>query len=490
MEACYSSHHWAREFEALGHTVKLIPAQHVKPFTRGNKTDANDAVAIIEASIRPNLRFVPIKTTHQQDIQCLHRIRERLVGNRTGLTNQMRGLLAEYGIVANRGKKGFLLAVESGLNDESLSEIVKTELQLSLDELQQTSDHIAEIEVQLRVYVEQSDDCQILHSMPGIGFINASALVCKYGNGSQFSKARSLPVSLGLTPKLSSSGHRHQMLGISKRGDPYLRKQLIHCARALLIFCDKRPDDALCRWASSVVYEINMRNGIMCPSPNQEHSMPSQLKISLSDQEKQQLEQAVKSRKTSVRLVDRSRIILHAAQGIPNYKIAKLLNININTVGKWRHRYAKDRFTGIAHELPRGGNHGGKNTQSQQLLRSTIINMTTTQKPEGAIHWSTRSLAKVLGINHSFVNRVWREAGLKPHLIKHFKVSNDPAFEEKLKDVVGLYLDPPHNAVVFCVDEKSSIQALDRTQPGLPMKKGRSGTMTHDYKRHGTSVVS
>lgn len=107
MEACYSAHYWAREFERYGHTVKLIPAQHVKPFTRGNKTDANDAVAIIEAAQRPNLRFVPTKTTHQQDIQSLHRIRERLVRNRIGLTNQIRGLLAEYGIVAKQGKKVF-----------------------------------------------------------------------------------------------------------------------------------------------------------------------------------------------------------------------------------------------------------------------------------------------------------------------------------------------------------------------------------------------
>ncbi|MGK0374066.1 MAG: transposase [Arenicella sp.] len=250
MEACYSAHYWAREFEALGHTVKLIPAQHVKPFTRGNKTDANDAIAIIEAFFRPNLRFVPIKTTYQQDIQCLHRIRERLVRSRTGLTNQTRGLLAEYGIVAKVGKKGFLLAAQAGLNDDNLSEIVKTELHYALEELQHTSDHIANIEARLRAYVSQEEDCQILHSMPGIGVINASALVCKYGNCSQFSKAESLPVSLGITPKLSSSGLRHQMQGISKRGDPYLRKQLIHGARALLNICDKRPDDALCRWAS------------------------------------------------------------------------------------------------------------------------------------------------------------------------------------------------------------------------------------------------
>ncbi len=122
-------------------------------------------------------------------------------------------------------------------------------------------------------------------------------------------------------------------------------------------------------------------------------------------------------------------------------------------------------------------------------LRQQIIEITTREKPEGATHWSTRTLAAKLGIHSTFVSQVWRDNGLKPHLVKSFKVSNDPNFEEKLADVVGLYMNPPENAAVFCVDEKSSIQALDRTQPGLPMKKGRAGTMTHDYKRNGTSTL-
>jgi len=252
MEACYSSHYWAREFRHMGHTVLLIPAQHVKPFTRGNKTDANDAVAIIEASQRPNLRFVPMKTTHQQDIQCLHRIRERLVRGRTGLTNQARGLLTDYGIVMNKGKKGFLLGIEQAMNDLNISELLKSELRLTLQEFETTSGHIAHIESQLRQYAEQNPQCKILHSIPGIGVINATALACKYGDGSQFDNARGLAVSLGLTPKLSASGHKEYMHGISKRGDPYLRKQLIHGARALLMICDKRKDDALCRWALKI----------------------------------------------------------------------------------------------------------------------------------------------------------------------------------------------------------------------------------------------
>lgn len=217
--------------------------------------------------------------------------------------------------------------------------------------------------------------------------------------------------------------------------------------------------------------------------------MPAQVTIVLTREEKKQLEKNIRSRKASVRLVERSNIVLLAAEGIVNYQIAEKLKIGVNKVGRWRNRYAEKRLSGIEKDLPRGGNHGGKDSAAQAKLRTKIIKITTQEKPKDGTHWSTRGLASVLGINHSFVNRVWREVGLKPHLTAQFKVSNDPAFEEKLRDVVGLYLSPPENAVVFCVDEKSSIQALDRTQPGLPMKPGRCGTMTHDYKRHGTSTL-
>ena len=209
-------------------------------------------MAILEAAQRPNLRFVPVKTVYQQDIQSLHRIRERLVRQRTALINQMRGLLSEYGIVSNAGKKGFLKGIEQALNNELVSDLFKQELHNALDELRLVSERISKIDNQLRQYVKQDTNCQILQSIPGIGVINATALVCKYGNGSQFNKARSLAVSLGLTPKLSASGNREQMLGISKRGDPYCRKQLIHAARSLLLICEKRKDDALCRWAARI----------------------------------------------------------------------------------------------------------------------------------------------------------------------------------------------------------------------------------------------
>jgi transposase len=217
--------------------------------------------------------------------------------------------------------------------------------------------------------------------------------------------------------------------------------------------------------------------------------MPAQIEILLTDAERIELEKAVSSNMSPARLLQRSQAILMAASEVPSYQIAERLKVANNTVGRWRKRYVEQRMNGLIKDRPRGTNQGGKKTSEQEKLRQEIIEKTTREKPAGSTHWSTRSMAKALGTTHSFVNRVWQQAGLKPHLHKSFKVSNDPHFEEKLRDVIGLYMDPPAKAVVFCVDEKSSIQALDRSQPGLPMKKGRCGTMTHDYKRHGTSTL-
>lgn len=211
--------------------------------------------------------------------------------------------------------------------------------------------------------------------------------------------------------------------------------------------------------------------------------------IVLTDADKQILQKNVRSRAISVRLSERSRIVLLAAQGLNNKTIAQKLNILPNKVGKWRNRFAEGGLKSISKDKPRGSNHGGKNTIEQAKLRNKIIEKTTSGKPKNATHWSTRTLAKELNTTHSFVNRVWQSVGLKPHLEKTFKVSNDPDFDTKLSDIVGLYLNPPANAIVLCIDEKTSIQALDRTQPGLPLKKGRCGTITHDYKRNGTSTL-
>jgi transposase len=184
-------------------------------------------------------------------------------------------------------------------------------------------------------------------------------------------------------------------------------------------------------------------------------------------------------------LAQRAQIVLLAAEGLQNKVIATELGVGRRTVARWRNRFADQRLAGIEKDAPRGGRKPTKRNQVAKM----IVERTTTTKPENATHWSTRSLAKELGVSPSMVYRVWRASGLKPHLVEYFKVSNDPQFMEKLVDVVGLYLDPPEHALVLSVDEKSQIQALDRTQPGLPLKRGRCGTMTHDYKRHGTTTL-
>ena len=213
------------------------------------------------------------------------------------------------------------------------------------------------------------------------------------------------------------------------------------------------------------------------------------VKIELSDADRRRLERWSRSRSAAVRLRERSRMVLMAAGGMTNKAIAGELGTDQNKVGRWRRRFAGEGLDGIVRERPRGGNHGGKCSKAQAELRSEVIRLTTRTEAPDATHWSCRSMARAAGTTHSFVHRVWRSCGLKPHLVRSFKVSTDPHFEEKLQDVAGLYLNPPDNAAVFSFDEKSSVQALDRTQPGLPLKKGRAGTMTHDYKRNGTTSL-
>lgn len=207
--------------------------------------------------------------------------------------------------------------------------------------------------------------------------------------------------------------------------------------------------------------------------------------IKSDDKQRRKLQNLARGRKTPVRLAQRAKIVLLAGKGIMNKEIAVELGIDRRTVSRWRERYAEKGLAGIEKDLPRGG----RKPIACNRIAKQIIEKTTQERPKDATHWSTRSLAKELGINHSMVHRVWKANGLKPHLAKTFKVSNDPKFAEKLIDIVGLYLDPPEHALVLCADEKSSIQALDRTQPGLPLKRGRCGTMTHDYKRNGTTTL-
>ena len=182
--------------------------------------------------------------------------------------------------------------------------------------------------------------------------------------------------------------------------------------------------------------------------------------IRLTVEDKATLERWSRSRSTEARLVERSRIILLAADGLENKGIAAEVGVTRATVSRWRNRFAERGIPGIEKDAPRGG----RPPKTRDRLVRKIIEMTTQQKPANATHWSTRTLAEVLGTSRSMISRVWRANGLKPHLVRTFKVSNDPKFVEKLVDVVGLYLDPPEHALVLCVDEKSQIQALDRTQ--------------------------
>ncbi len=207
--------------------------------------------------------------------------------------------------------------------------------------------------------------------------------------------------------------------------------------------------------------------------------------LAVTSQDRAELERLVRSGKTEQRIAFRGRIILQAADGISTSQIAKNLGSSRPTVTDWRMRYAAQGLSSLWGDRPRGRSFLGLSKDRE----AEVIEKTLHATPEGATHWSCRSMAKVVGMSKNSVQRIWNAHDLKPHLVKTFKLSNDPHFVDKLRDVVGLYINPPENALVFCVDEKSQIQALDRTQPGLPMKKGRCGTMTHDYKRNGTTTL-
>jgi transposase len=207
--------------------------------------------------------------------------------------------------------------------------------------------------------------------------------------------------------------------------------------------------------------------------------------IILNPEQKQALEQCARARSLPVRLVERARIVLLAAAGKQDKEIAAELEITAHKAARWRNRYLDAGWERLGKDAPRPG-------RTPRISASTVrkvIHKTTQAKPVHATHWSTRSMAAEVGISETTVRRIWRKHGLKPHLVETFKVSNDPHFAEKLEAIVGLYLNPPEHALVLCCDEKSQIQALDRTQPGLPLKPGRAGTMTHDYKRNGTATL-
>jgi transposase len=253
MEACGSAHYWGRELQKQGHTVKLMAPQFVKPYVKSNKNDANDAEAICEAVARPSMRFVAIKTIAQQDIQAIHRIRSELVQQRTAKGNQIRGLLAEYGLVVGRRVDVLRTALPLLLEDaeNGLTIDFRALLEGLRQDLIKLGERVDEMDKKIKLLASNNTEAKRLLQIPGIGPITATALVCAIGDGKQFKRGRDLAAWLGLTPRQHSSGGKDRLLGISKRGDAYLRTLLIHGARAVLrVSGDK--DDPRSRWLQNL----------------------------------------------------------------------------------------------------------------------------------------------------------------------------------------------------------------------------------------------
>ena len=208
-------------------------------------------------------------------------------------------------------------------------------------------------------------------------------------------------------------------------------------------------------------------------------------RISVSDPDRERLERLVRDRNTAQKVVWRARIVLAAADGLKAVEIAGAVGKSLLTVRRWRRRYVAKGVDGLLKDATRPPRR--KPLTAEKIKQ--VVHMTLHETPPNATHWSLRSMAAAAGISYSSIQRIWHAHGLKPHLTRTFKVSRDPNFVAKVEDVVGLYLNPPDKALVLSVDEKSQIQALDRTQPGLPIKKGRAGTMTYDYKRNGTTTL-
>ena len=207
--------------------------------------------------------------------------------------------------------------------------------------------------------------------------------------------------------------------------------------------------------------------------------------LRVPEEDRAELERLIRGRNTPQKVVMRARVIVMTGDGVPTARIVRELKVSYPTLTRWRKRYREQGVEGLCKDAPRPGR---KPRISDEQVRD-VVERTLHSTPINATHWSTRTMAAVSGLSKATVQRIWKAHGLQPHRSETFKLSRDPHFVEKLQDVIGLYLDPPEKAMVFSVDEKSQIQALDRTQPGLPMKPGRAGTMTHDYKRHGTTTL-
>src|SRR5262252_3641925 len=268
IEACGGAHYWARRFRAHGHDVKLMAPQFVKPFVKSNKNDMRDTEAIAEAVTRPTMHFVPIKEVDQQDMQALHRVRERLIGARTALINEVHGLMHEYGIVLPKGVAKFRQAVVDKLESEKekLTTLSQEMFWKLVEEFVTLEQQLAYDQEKLEALATTHPECQRLMTIPGIGPITATALVAAVGDVGVFKNGRQFAAWLGLVPKQHSTGGQSLLLGISKRGDSYLRKLLIHGARATLRWVKLQTDDrsrwirgllARCGWNRTAVEVAN-----------------------------------------------------------------------------------------------------------------------------------------------------------------------------------------------------------------------------------------
>ena len=253
MEACAGAHHWARQFESQGYTVRLIAPQFVKPYVKSNKNDANDAEAVCEAMSRPNMRFVTVKSIDQQDIQATHRIRAELMTQRTAKANQIRGLVAEYGLVAAQHLRALRAAIPCWLEDaeNGLTDYFRSLLHGLWTDLVTLDDRVLELDRQIEKLANSNEVTKRLQQLRGVGPMVATALIATVGNGEQYHKGRQMAAALGLTPRQHSSGGKDRLLGISKRGDAYLRMLLIHGARSVVSHA-KHKDDRLSRWVTSI----------------------------------------------------------------------------------------------------------------------------------------------------------------------------------------------------------------------------------------------
>jgi transposase len=251
MEACGSAHHWGRMFQEAGRLVRLINPYFVRPFVRGSKNDATDAQAIFEAAGRPTMHFVPVKSLEGQDLQSLHRIRDRLVHNRTSLINHTRGLLAEYGIVLPQGAKRFTLQVRQAVVEAELSDLARELFEELLDQLGDLDRRIAHIDKHLIAICRDKAACRRLVSIPGIGPVVATALLAAVDDGRQFGSGRDLAAWIGLVPRQYTTGGKPRLGGIGRRANHYLRRQIVHGARAVMSQAGRRSDQRA-EWMKAV----------------------------------------------------------------------------------------------------------------------------------------------------------------------------------------------------------------------------------------------